>query len=188
MKREIKKYLFDIKISINSINEFLGEKRNFFEFQENKLLRRGIEREIEIIGEAAKNVPDGIKEKYDEIPWAEMYLLRNKVSHEYFGVDLNIIKKSGSWFSYGDTKLGQGREAVKGVLKDNPEFIPIITEQEKFALELAQEAEDVIRKDLRLPQFKLRHRNEDLGAGKLRRPGTGKLRRLKKAGVDVDQS
>ena len=38
------------------------------------------------------------------------------------GVDMNIIKKSGSWFSYGDTKLGQGREAVKGVLRDNPEL------------------------------------------------------------------
>ena len=38
------------------------------------------------------------------------------------GVDMNIIKKSGSWFSYGETKLGQGREAVKGVLKDNPEL------------------------------------------------------------------
>ena len=38
------------------------------------------------------------------------------------GVDLDIIKKSGSWFSYGDTKLGQGREAVKNVIKDNPEL------------------------------------------------------------------
>ncbi len=38
------------------------------------------------------------------------------------GVDLNIIKKSGSWFSYGDTKLGQGREAVKDVIRDNPEL------------------------------------------------------------------
>ena len=38
------------------------------------------------------------------------------------GVELNIIKKSGSWFSYGDTKLGQGRESVKSVLHDNPEL------------------------------------------------------------------
>lgn len=38
------------------------------------------------------------------------------------GVDLNIIKKSGSWFSYGDTKLGQGRDAVKKLLNDNPEL------------------------------------------------------------------
>jgi len=38
------------------------------------------------------------------------------------GVDLELIKKSGSWFSYGDTKLGQGRDAVKQLLMDNPEL------------------------------------------------------------------
>ena len=38
------------------------------------------------------------------------------------GVDYDVIKKSGSWFSYGDTKLGQGRDAVKELLKDNPEL------------------------------------------------------------------
>ena len=38
------------------------------------------------------------------------------------GVELNVVKKSGSWFSYGDTKLGQGRESVKTVLRDNPEL------------------------------------------------------------------
>ena len=38
------------------------------------------------------------------------------------GVEYNIIKKSGSWFSYGDLKLGQGRDAVKELLKDNPEL------------------------------------------------------------------
>ncbi len=38
-------------------------------------------------------------------------------------VELNIVKKSGSWFSYGETKLGQGREAVKDVVRDNPELM-----------------------------------------------------------------
>ena len=38
------------------------------------------------------------------------------------GVDLNIVSKSGSWYAYGDTKLGQGRDAVKEILKDNPEL------------------------------------------------------------------
>jgi recombination protein RecA len=38
------------------------------------------------------------------------------------GVELNVIKKSGSWFSYGETKLGQGREGVKSVIHDNPEL------------------------------------------------------------------
>ena len=39
------------------------------------------------------------------------------------GVDYEIIKKSGSWFSYGDTKLGQGRDAVKQLIEDNPELM-----------------------------------------------------------------
>jgi recombination protein RecA len=39
------------------------------------------------------------------------------------GVDFNIIKKSGSWFSYGETKLGQGRDAVKSLLLDNPDLV-----------------------------------------------------------------
>ena len=39
------------------------------------------------------------------------------------GVDFDIIKKAGSWFSYGDTKLGQGRDAVKQLLLDNPDLM-----------------------------------------------------------------
>ena len=38
-------------------------------------------------------------------------------------VEFEIIKKSGSWFSYGETKLGQGRDAVKVLIKDNPELM-----------------------------------------------------------------
>jgi recombination protein RecA len=38
-------------------------------------------------------------------------------------VEFEIIKKSGSWFSYGETKLGQGRDAVKVMIKDNPELM-----------------------------------------------------------------
>ncbi|ELY2018523.1 DNA recombination/repair protein RecA, partial [Flavobacterium psychrophilum] len=37
-------------------------------------------------------------------------------------VEFEVIRKAGSWFSYGDTKLGQGRDAVKGLIKDNPEL------------------------------------------------------------------
>jgi len=45
------------------------------------------------------------------------------------GVEYNIIKKSGSWFSYGETKLGQGRDAVKQLLKDNPELAAELEEK-----------------------------------------------------------
>ncbi len=56
MQLEIKKHLFDIKTSIDSINEYLGADRNFNDYQGNKLLRRAIERELEIIGEAAGKI------------------------------------------------------------------------------------------------------------------------------------
>ena len=47
------------------------------------------------------------------------------------GVEYNIVKKSGSWFSYGDTKLAQGREAAKKLLEDNVELCQEI--QDKIA-------------------------------------------------------
>ncbi|MFN6015586.1 MAG: recombinase RecA [Flavobacteriales bacterium] len=50
------------------------------------------------------------------------------------GVDLNILKKSGSWFSYGETRLGQGRDAVKSLLHDNPELMKELEAKIKEAL------------------------------------------------------
>ena len=49
-------------------------------------------------------------------------------------VDLDIIKKSGSWFSYGDIKLGQGRDAVKDIIKDNPELTEELENKVKEAI------------------------------------------------------
>jgi recombination protein RecA len=55
-------------------------------------------------------------------------------------VEFEIIKKSGSWFSYGDTKLGQGRDAVKALIKDNPELAEELEEKIKSRIkELATE-------------------------------------------------
>jgi recombination protein RecA len=63
------------------------------------------------------------------------------------GVEMNIIKKSGSWFSYGETKLGQGRDAVRNLLEDNPELLEELENLIKKAItgpvdepELAEEA------------------------------------------------
>ena len=51
------------------------------------------------------------------------------------GVDYEIVKKSGSWFSYGDTKLGQGRDAVKALLADNPELAEELESKIREALQ-----------------------------------------------------
>jgi len=51
------------------------------------------------------------------------------------GVELNILKKSGSWFSYGETRLGQGRDSIKNLLLDNPELCEELEEKIKSALD-----------------------------------------------------
>ena len=90
MPHRIEKYLYDIKESIDSIDEYLGDKRDFFEYKRNKLLRRGVERELEIIGEAINRIleidPD------IEISEARRIVdLRNWVIHGYDKVDDTII-------------------------------------------------------------------------------------------------
>jgi recombination protein RecA len=51
------------------------------------------------------------------------------------GVELSILNKSGSWFSYGDTKIGQGRDAVKTFLNDNPEVATEVEAKIRAALQ-----------------------------------------------------
>jgi uncharacterized protein with HEPN domain len=75
---------------MSRIIEYLGEK-NFPEFKQNYMLVDAVIRNFEIIGEAAKNIPEKIKEKYPSIPWNKMYGLRNLISHEYFGIDYEMI-------------------------------------------------------------------------------------------------
>ena len=50
------------------------------------------------------------------------------------GVEYNILRKSGSWFSYGDSKLAQGREALKQLLRDNPELCEELEEKIRAAM------------------------------------------------------
>lgn len=90
MTDEVKRYLFDISTAINSIFDYLGEKRDFFEFQRNKLLRRGIEREFEIIGEAVNRT----LKKAPEISITNAKRIvqtRNFIIHNYDKVDETII-------------------------------------------------------------------------------------------------
>ena len=89
-KRQYDFYLEDILTSMLRINEYIGEKE-FFEFKQNYMVVDAVVRNFEIIGEASKNVPEEIQKKYPEIPWKKMYGLRNLISHEYFGIDYEMI-------------------------------------------------------------------------------------------------
>ncbi len=90
MQLEVQKYLYDMLSSINSINEFLGDNRDFNQYKENRLLRRAVERELEIIGEAANRllridstIPIDNARKIVDV--------RNFVIHGYDKVDDAII-------------------------------------------------------------------------------------------------
>ncbi len=90
VKREFILYMEDMLQSIERIEEYLGEL-DFRKFKMNYLVVDAIIRNLEIIGEASKNVPKNIQEKYPEIPWNKMYGLRNLIAHEYFGIDYEMI-------------------------------------------------------------------------------------------------
>jgi uncharacterized protein with HEPN domain len=79
-------YLEDIQLSISRISEYIADL-DFVSFKRDYKTVDAVIRNFEIIGEASKNLPDFVKEKYPNIPWREMYYFRNKVSHEYFGID-----------------------------------------------------------------------------------------------------
>ena len=90
MQREVKKYLTDIQISISSIYDFLNGEKDFNKYKANKFLRRAIERELEIIGEATNRL---LRLKPDiQISGARRIVnLRNWVIHTYDNVDDVII-------------------------------------------------------------------------------------------------
>ena len=76
--------------SITAIENFSkGLKKE--DLHSNRLKKSALVREIEIIGEASKNVSENIKKKYNKIPWREISGTRDKMIHHYFGVDLNIV-------------------------------------------------------------------------------------------------
>lgn len=63
----------------------------FLEFKRDYKTVDAVIRNFEIIGEASKNIPMVVREKYPQMPWEEMYRLRNRISHEYFGIDYEIL-------------------------------------------------------------------------------------------------
>ena len=89
-KREYKDYVLDIYYSTEEIRKFT-EGFSFEKFQNDKKTVYAVVRAIEIIGEAVKNIPSSVKSKHKEIPWRDAADMRNKLIHEYFGVNLKVV-------------------------------------------------------------------------------------------------
>jgi uncharacterized protein with HEPN domain len=104
-------FLEDIIRMCEEIKEFLqGISKE--DFINSKLLQAGIVRDIEIIGEAAKNISTATREKFPDIPWKAITGMRDKVVHHYFRVDIDEVWKTAT------EDVPQLQPDIKRMLKD----------------------------------------------------------------------
>ena len=92
-KRDAKLYLEDIKVAILRIKEYI-KGLSARDFYRDARTMDAVVRNLSVIGEAAKNIPVKVKSDYPLIPWEEIVGMRNKIIHEYFGVDETILWKT----------------------------------------------------------------------------------------------
>ncbi len=90
MTRDITVYVEDIFTSLGKIEEYTGGISEE-DFSVNSQIQDAVLRRLEVIGEAAKHIPEDFRRKYPEIPWKKMAGLRDVLIHEYFGVNLKRV-------------------------------------------------------------------------------------------------
>jgi uncharacterized protein with HEPN domain len=93
LKRDSRLYLDDILDAIEKIEKYVNGL-TFEEFSQDSKTVDAIVRNFEIIGEATKHIPAETKEKHPRIPWKMMAGTRDKLIHEYFGVNLQVLWKA----------------------------------------------------------------------------------------------
>jgi uncharacterized protein with HEPN domain len=90
MKNEDKVYLKHILEAIFRIEEYIKDVE-YNRFMDNHLIQDGVIRQIEIIGEAAKRLSEELRNKHLDIPWKDIAGMRDKLIHNYLGVDIDAV-------------------------------------------------------------------------------------------------
>lgn len=93
MKRNVRVYINDIHNNMRKAVDYIGQL-DYEAFCADDRTNYAVIRCLEIIGEASKNIPDSIRNSYPEIPWRSMAGMRDKVIHDYFGVQLKAVWKA----------------------------------------------------------------------------------------------
>ncbi len=93
MKDKTVFFLKDIQNSLNKILKYTN-KMSYQDFVDDEKTRDAVERNFEIIGEAVKKLPKDFRDKYPNIPFRQIAGMRDKLIHDYFGIDYEIIWKT----------------------------------------------------------------------------------------------
>jgi uncharacterized protein with HEPN domain len=110
-ERTILDYLEDISGAISDIRSFV-EGMSADGFMADKKTANAVIRSLEIIGEAAGKIPKDVRMRYPDVPWDEIIGMRNRLIHEYFGVDLDIV-----WQTIEDDLMPL-ETAIKAILNE----------------------------------------------------------------------
>ncbi|MBN2284815.1 MAG: DUF86 domain-containing protein [Tissierellales bacterium] len=90
MQRELKTYIEDIITAVEKIEKYTAGmiKEDLIK---NELVQDAVVRNLEVIGEAVKKIPEDVRRQYEHIPWRKIAGLRDILIHEYFGINMNIV-------------------------------------------------------------------------------------------------
>ncbi|HUT71488.1 MAG TPA: DUF86 domain-containing protein [Desulfatiglandales bacterium] len=90
MKRDHQIFVKDIIAAIKAIEQFV-EGLSLSEFKDDDRTSSAVIRKFEIIGEAAKHIPESVKGTYPDVPWKRMAGMRDRLIHGYFGIDYQLV-------------------------------------------------------------------------------------------------
>jgi uncharacterized protein with HEPN domain len=113
LTRTLKLYLQDISNAIQEVEEFTSNL-SFEDFSKNILAVRAVTMDFIIIGEAAKHLPQVIREGYPQIPWSKIVGMKNILTHEYPETDSEILWKTAK------KRLPELKSVVNEILQENP--------------------------------------------------------------------